>query len=227
MKAIIFLVTLISIGSVNAASICQPRWWSETPSDEVPSWVSTLPIDTTCRNGDSFLHVALKAENVPYLSVKNLLKAGADIEARDAARRTPLMTLVKHQSDPSFYNLFISEGAELYVMDYRQNGILHYLAAFQNDIQVFDIMISAFVNLEEKRTIANSALSAGRALGLFNDGVDARNALGQTALNVYTQTSGQNNLDIFNLFVQADADVNAEDHDKVRPIDNIGKFSNN
>jgi len=56
----------------------------------------------------------------------SILSCGFDIESRDKYHRTPLMVAYMLQR-PDFINLFLCNGADIFSVDSRNNGMEYYI----------------------------------------------------------------------------------------------------
>ena len=107
-------------------------------SDQLNWLLQEKFVDINARNnkGQTALHIAAQER---YYLIESLLKAGADIEAKDAQGKTPLMTAVESISGPA-PSILIKNGASLRARDKEGNTPLMCAVKAKAGRGVFDLL---------------------------------------------------------------------------------------
>lgn len=103
-------------------------------------------VNKTFPNGDSSLHIAAAGDHKNLC--KQLIKMGADIEAKDVFGRTPLMSADKFRAHKAF-KVLIKAGANIQASaTHRYNGLIDDLFD-DNDFKTINIILKAGVKLDD------------------------------------------------------------------------------
>jgi hypothetical protein len=167
------------------------------------------------------------AERGEVVTVRNLLAAGARINARDHRGRTALMAAT-HRDRVAAARLLIREGADVNAKDFIQDTPFLYAAA-EGRLEILKMTLAAGADLRDTNRYRGTALIPAahhghvevvRALLATPINRDHVNNLGWTALleAVILGDGGPAHTAIVRLLVAAGADVNITDRDGVTPL---------
>ncbi|WP_298714321.1 ankyrin repeat domain-containing protein [Chitinophaga sp.] len=161
-------------------------------------------------------------------AIREALRAGAQIEARDAEGRTPLMTAVyKHQSQAA--QVLIDEGANVNAQDKILNSPFLYAGA-EGMTGIVRMCMKAGADYTVYNRYGGSALIPAcerghveTVIALLEDKkfpIDHINRLGWTGLleAVILGNGGENHIRIVQLLINAGADLNIADKDGVTTL---------
>ena len=160
--------------------------------------------------------------------VEAALKAGADVGAKNAGGRTPLMFAAGNNS-PEVFNVLIRAGADVNAKDNYGGTPLTSAAWQNNNPEVLNILVKAGADVHAKNEYGFTALMEAARYGdnpeilqvLIQAGSDvgAKGGAGLTPLMLAVAdyvgsgdyTLRKNNREFLALLIQAGADVNAKD----------------
>ena len=162
-----------------------------------------------------------------------LLQEGADINARDAHGRTPVM-IATYQHNTEMVRELIQAGADINIRDYnKENPLLHAGAHGWLDILALAIEANADTRLTNRfggisiiPASERGHVEVVRELLTRTDiNVNHVNNLGWTALleAIVLSDGGQAHQQIVQLLIEHGADVNLPDKDGVTPLQNVRK----
>lgn len=171
------------------------------------------------------LHHAASAGNAD--DVRRLLEAGANLEARDAEGRTPLLAAVRERQTATALAL-IDAGANVNAKD-AINDSAYLLAGASGQLEILRSTLQHGADLRSTNRYGGTALIPAAERGhvevvrtLIDAGVavDHVNNLGWTALleAIILGDGGPAHVSIVKLLIDAGADVNLADGDDVTPL---------
>ena len=204
------LFSLLTAGVLAASSIGAR---AQTP----PS-----PADIAAYSG---LHAAVAGGSVS--EVELVLRESADINARDALGRTPLMVAV-YRRDLAVAEALVRSGANVNALEHQSYDALT-IAAVQNDKQMLDLLIRAGGNTRAITSpYGGTALIAAAHLGnveavetlaAARAPLDHVNRLGMTALieAIVLGDGGARHQAVVAVLIAAGADVNLPNNQGTRP----------
>lgn len=174
---------------------------------------------------DHRLHDAAASDDV--VAIRTLLAAGAKIDARDEAGRTPLLAAT-HANKVRAAEALIAAGADVNAKDAIDDSPYLYAGA-QGRLEILKMTLAHGADLESINRYGGTALIPAAERGhveavrtLINAGVDVDhiNRLGWTALleAIILGDGGPAYQQIVDLLVRAGADVNLADGDGVTPL---------
>lgn len=195
--------------------------------------MSQVSIDVNVRNprgnprGNTKLHLA--AENKNLSKVEELLSQGADVNAENNMRKTPLHLAALKNKDDSHFKVaeaLLKNGADVNAKDDRQRTPIFYLANYGNSkiIQLF-LNYKADLNVEdiEKETALfwtvrhDENVEVAQLLIDLGMDVDHRNYSGNTPLHSACYYR-DDNMKIIKCLLINGADFNAIDVEKYTPL---------
>lgn len=160
--------------------------------------------------------------------VRQLLKEGADIDARDARGRTAIMAAT-HGNRPETVRLLIEAGADMNAQDDRLDNPFLYAGA-EGLLEVLEVLIAAKADTKLTNRYGGTALIPAAEKGhvdnvralLERTDVDVNhvNDLGWTALleAIVLTDGGPTHQEIVRLLIAHGADVNIADREGVTPL---------
>ncbi|MDH3235379.1 MAG: ankyrin repeat domain-containing protein [Alphaproteobacteria bacterium] len=172
------------------------------------------------------LHAAAAKGDVPL--IERWVKAGADINGRDASRRTPLMVAVYGRHIAAAQAL-IKAGADVNAFDNARYDMLT-IAAVANDLAMVKLALASGANARAVTSpYDGTALIASAHLGhvevvkaliAAKAPLDHINNLGWTALieAIVLGDGGKRHTEIVKMLIAAGANVNIADRSGARPL---------
>ncbi|MBW7476098.1 ankyrin repeat domain-containing protein [Paenibacillus oenotherae] len=173
------------------------------------------------------------AEQGDSAAVLELLKKGANINARDARGRTAIMAAT-HGNNPDTVKLLIDAGADINAQDDRKDNPLLYAGA-EGLLDIVKLMIDAGADPAITNRYGGTALIPAADRGHVEIveellersavNIDHVNNLGWTALleAILLGDGGPRHQRIVELLVKHGADVNVADGDGVSPLEHARK----
>lgn len=160
-------------------------------------------------------------------TVQGLLKAGADLQARDGQGRTALLAATSHNHVESA-RLLIEAGADVNAQDKKRDSPL-LLSGASGYLEILTLTLKAKPNFKIYNRFGGTALIPAcerghvevvRALLDSDIDVDHVNHLGWTALleAIILSDGGPRHQEIVRMLVKAGASVNIADQDGVTPL---------
>ena len=176
------------------------------------------------KKGQTPLHLASQQGN-PF-SVESLLKAGADVDARDNDNTTPLLlALVPSAMNGRVAKLLLEHGASVHVRNKNGQTPLHLAASrwVLSDIGALMLKLGAEVDAQDNEDMTPLHFAArsdytGRDTRLLLEhgaSVHVRNKTGQTPLHLASEKELS---DIVALLLEFGADVDAQDNKYMTPL---------
>ena len=168
------------------------------------------------------------AERGDTATVLQLLAAGAEINSRDAAGRTPVMAAT-HGNQVATVQALIDAGADINLQDNRQDNPFLYAGA-EGLLEILKLTIEAGANTKLTNRFGGTALIPAAERGpvavvaelLNRTDVDVNhvNNLGWTALleAIILGDGGPERTEVVRLLIEAGADVNLADGQGVTPL---------
>ena len=182
--------------------------------------------------------------------VEPLLAAGADVDARDNAGRTPLHAAVENRCGFRSLELLLGGGADPQAQDLGGNTPLHLAARYADVLEGFDedfaercfradcgqhhlMLLAAGANLEARNQVGDTPLhEAVRrrrpvVAAFLEAGADpaARNASGATALHEAARRNGDET--VVEVLVAAGANLRARDQEGATPLHEAARYNRN
>ncbi|MBR5998086.1 MAG: ankyrin repeat domain-containing protein [Deltaproteobacteria bacterium] len=175
--------------------------------------------DPDGRGKMSALMRAAKHNNIPGMQA--LLKAGADVNARNGEGETALMLALNWTADTNLPAIQTLLAAGANVNAHMQDGWTALMAASMDSREtVVQALLAAGADPKAQRADGDTALMLAaeynrhgetiRALLAAGSEVNARNGEGKTAL---MRAAAYNNLDVVHMLLDAGADKSLEDND--------------
>ncbi len=169
----------------------------------------------------------MAAERGETVVVRRLLTEGARVNARDQRGRTPLLAATQ-RNQVEVARLLIQEGADVNSKDMIQDSPFLYAGA-EGRTEILKMMLAAGADLTSTNRFGGTALTPAahhghvetvRALLGSKIDKDHVNNLGWTALMeaIVLGDGGPPHTEIVRLLVQAGADVNIPDRDRITPL---------
>ena len=175
------------------------------------------------------LHLAVRWNELPMVEI--LMKAGADLEARQGGGGTPLHEAAWSSDDPAVFQALLQAGADVNALDNDWNTPLHGLARFNSDrghrsVVMAQILIEAGADVKARQRYGSTPLHFAARRGsvpiievLLEAGaeVDARNNEGQTPLHEVVRFN--ENPTAIEALLSAGADLGAKNEGGETPCD--------
>jgi uncharacterized protein len=173
-------------------------------------------------------HLIQAAERGDTATVLQLLAAGAEINSRDAAGRTPVMAAT-HGNQVETVQALIVAGADINLQDNRQDNPFLYAGA-EGLLEILKLTIAAGANTKLTNRFGGTALIPAAERGpaevvaaLLNHTdveIDHVNNLGWTALleAIILGDGGPERTEVVRLLIEAGVDVNLADGQGVSPL---------
>jgi len=168
------------------------------------------------------------AERGDTAQVTALLAAGADINSRDGAGRTPVMAAT-HGNQVETVRLLIEAGSDINLQDNRRDNPFLYAGA-EGLLEILKLTIAAGADTKLTNRFGGTALIPAAERGpvavvaelLDHTDVDVNhvNNLGWTALleAIILGDGGRERTEVVRLLIEAGADVNLPDGNGVSPL---------
>ena len=197
---------------------------SAAPSSAAPACGSAQGTNRQALN-DGLIQAAERGDTPTVLQ---LLAKGADINARDARGRTPVMAAT-HGNRPDTVRTLIRAGADIDIQDNRKDNPFLYAGA-EGLLDILKLAIDAGASTKLTNRFGGTALIPAAERGhvevvselLTRTDVDVNhvNNLGWTALleAIILGDGGPRRTEVVRLLVGAGADVNLADGDGVTPL---------
>lgn len=193
-------------------------------------WATTLGAQTPPSPAELEAYTGLHAAVVSggTAEVERLVRDGADINARDAFGRTPLM-VAAYRRDEGTARVLIDLGANVNALEYQSYDAIT-IAAVQNDAEMLDLLIKAGGNTRAITSpYGGTALIAAahlgnveavKALAAARAPLDHVNRLGMTALieAIVLGDGGARHQAVVAVLIDAGADVNLANNQGTRPF---------
>jgi len=171
--------------------------------------------------------IVAAAEKGDLVELKRLIDARADIEARDASGRTALLAAT-HGNHIEAARLLIAAGADVNAKDQRQDSAYLYAGA-EGHLAILRLTLKAGADLKSTNRYGGTALIPAahhghvevvREMLATKVDIDHVNRLGWTALleAIILGDGGPRHTEIVRLLVNAGANVNLPDRDKITPL---------
>ncbi len=170
--------------------------------------------------GSTLLHRAIGNEQ--YEQAKALLDGRADVNAKDAGKRTPIHIAI-HKKDTSLTKLLIQYKANIHEKDYRKDTLLH-IAVREDKPEIAKLLLNAGAKVNEKNdadetpfqiAIRDSKLAMSRVLVGAGAQVNVKDSRGRTPLDI---AMNKKDLSFVKLLIKARADINAKDSNNSTPL---------
>lgn len=168
------------------------------------------------------------AERGDTATVLQLLTAGAEINSRDGAGRTPVMAAT-HGNQVETVQALIAAGADIDIQDHRQDNPFLYAGA-EGLLEILKLTIEAGANTKLTNRFGGTALIPAAERGPVavvaelltrtDVEIDHVNNLGWTALleAIILGDGGAERTEVVRLLIEAGADVNLADGQGVSPL---------
>ncbi len=175
----------------------------------------------------SIMPITQAAENNDMATLRSLIAAGADLEARDDQGRTALL-IATHRNAIAAAAALIDAGADVNARDHIGDSAFLYAGA-EGRLEILRLTLKAGADLASTNRYGGTALIPAahhghaetvRELLATDIPIDHVNNLGWTALleAVILGDGGKAHTEIVRLLVQAGASVNIADRDGVTPL---------
>lgn len=194
--------------------------------------MSSKDISMKTKYGNTHLHLELLRKSSNYNTIKQLVLAGININAKNSAGITALHYACDLPNDSSLYdnrldviNLLLFHGANVYARTTLGTTSLHVACSRKDSLDIVKALVSANAGIHVRNSRRSSALHIASKHGnadvvdfllSINSVVDLKNESGNTPLWL---ASSYNHKDVIEVLLSYDANINATNGDYLSPIE--------
>jgi ankyrin repeat protein len=132
-------------------------WWKTASSEQVKKELKILNTRVLDQGDQSALRFALKYKQNPQI-ITALIKAGADVNARDKNEQSLLHYAAEYIQKPEIIIALIEAGADASARDENGQSALHYAAESNKNPEIITTLIKAGADVKAKDRYGKTAL---------------------------------------------------------------------